>query len=291
MEYRVSPLLAIALILLAGSPISVHAQEEKLALSPPLSQVFPLTTTAEGIRLKYPVLLNDRTILKPDAILRFVYLDPNAGTRSRGGGGGGTPGAGGGQGGGHGHHHGGGGGGGGGSSDGDDAGGAYARGAPSPSSTDAAPPPESKGDSKDSATEIQTEVWTQASLFHDAFDEAAEAGTTVVYLMPGKQKPQSVQIDLPDGMFLGEIGGHVQVLGLTEDSRAGESGVRPGDEIRSFEGHLPVASLGEFLRVYHSVTESAAKADRSYAIEVWRPSDAKLETIQVAAPPSLHSLL
>jgi hypothetical protein len=74
MEYRVSPLLAIALILLAGSPISVHAQEEKLALSPPLSQVFPLTTTAEGIRLKYPVLLNDRTILKPDAILRFVYL-------------------------------------------------------------------------------------------------------------------------------------------------------------------------------------------------------------------------
>jgi hypothetical protein len=38
------------------------------------------------------------------------------------------------------------------------------------------------------------------------------------------------------------------------------------------------------------VQEQAGKADKSYSVEVWRPSAAQLVTIQIAAPPSLPSL-
>jgi len=255
-------------------------QEEKLVLNPPLSQIFPLDPKPDGMRLKFPVLLNESTILGPNVVLRFIYVDPNASLHPRGGGNGGNQG-GGGESGGHGHHHGGS------SQDSGDAGSGYSRG--SSGQGGGAAEEDASDANKGSTSEIHTEVWTQASLFRGALNGAADMGTTLVYSVPGKPKPQSTTIDLPDGMLLAEIGGHVQVLGMTGDSKAFQSGVRPEDEILSFESRPPVTSLNDFLRIYLTVKEEARKSGKSYSIEVWRPSESRLLTIQVAPPPSLPS--
>jgi hypothetical protein len=282
MKWQNRLLVLLALQSLAGIGLA-HAQE-RLVLAPPLSEVFPLDPKPDGMRLKFPVLLNSRTVLGPDVVLRFIYVDPNAAQHPRGGAGGDDQG-GGGSGGGHGHHHGGGGG----SGDSSDVvasphGSAGAAAAPSGSSQDATPA------SKDVTSEIRTEVWNQASLFREALDDASDMGTTLVYYVPGKQKSQSTTIDLPDGMLLAQIGDHITVLAMTEESKAFQSGIHPQDEIRSIEGAPTPATLTDFAHQYLQTQEQARQANKSYSVEVWRPTESRLITIPVAAPPSLPSM-
>lgn len=274
-------LIFATLILILASSRWSSAQEEKLVLNPPLSQVFPLELKPDGVRLTFPVLLNEHTILGPNVVLRFIYIDPNASLHPRGAGGNGGGQGGGGMGG---HHHRGGD-----SQDGadaGDAGDAYTRSA-SGSGQGANDVASSLGlldPNKGPASEARTEVWTQVDLFREALDNAADMGTTVVYSSPDKPKTLSTTIDLPDGMLLGEVAGHVQVLGLTDDSEASSSGVRPQDEIRSFAGHAPVTSLHDFVRTYFEVKEASQKSGKPFSVEVWRPSESKLMTIQIGAP-------
>ena len=275
--------LLVCLILLPGFLRLANGQDEKLVLNPPLSSAFPLDLKPDGMHLKFPVLVNAHTILGSSAVLRFIYMDPNAGIHPRGGGSGGSPGAGGaGAGGGHGRHQGSA------SQAGGDAGSAYAR---DPAGDETAAPKDSPPwAAKDATSEIRTEVWTQADLFRDALDEAAGLGTTVVYSVPGRDKPLSTTIDLPDGVLLAEIGNHVKVLGLTAESRMSQGGMQPGDEIRSFGATRPVSSLKDFQQIYFPLKEDARKSGQPYSIDVWRPSESKVVTIQVTPPPSLQSL-
>jgi hypothetical protein len=259
-----------AVIAILGLLGRAQGQEEKLVLDPPLGQIFPLEARPDGVRLKFPVLLNERTILRPDAVLRFVYIDPNAGLHARGGDGddeGPAPF----------HHH----------SDG-----VLESNPHGPQvDRDAFPKGDDFAPSRGATGEASTEKWNQAAPYRDALDQAAVIGTTVVYSVPGKPKPQSTAIDLPDGMLLAEVGNHVQVLGMTADSTAFQGGVRPGDEIRSFQGNMPVVSLKDFLQTYFTVKEAARKGNQPYSVEVWRPGESRQLTIQIGAPPNLNPLL
>jgi hypothetical protein len=73
--------LLIFILVLAGLPVgpSLRAQQARLASTPPLGEAFPLVATPDGVHLKYPVLLNAHTVLETNAVLRLVYIDPNAG--------------------------------------------------------------------------------------------------------------------------------------------------------------------------------------------------------------------
>jgi hypothetical protein len=286
MTARALLLSSLAACLLGAAATScARAQEEPLILTPPLSEVFPLVPAPDGMRLKFPVLLNERTILRPDVLLRFIYLDPNARSRDMGGDDSGH-----GGGGGHGgHHHGGGGGG----SDGGDADAAYSRdsgggGAPGGAGGPGGNGPPGGGGDKGSQSELRTEVWKDTGLFRDALANATDTGTTFVYNFPGKTKPETASIDLPDGMLLGEVDGHVEILALANGSRSQQSGVQPGDRFVEIE-QQPVATLRDFERVYPPVKEQAIKSGHSYAITVWRPAEGKQLTIPIVAPPSIPS--
>jgi hypothetical protein len=278
---------AIFVFLLLGGP-AARAQDEQLVLSPPLREVFPLESVPGGVRVKYPVLLNDHTVLRPEAILRFIYLDPNAGARARGGGDdgpggvglhtrvgpggsissseGGTP------------EHGGGASGGWGNADGNDVAGIYDG--------------EKKDDAKQRKSELQKEVWTQTDAFTEALDRATDLGTTLVYSLPPENRPLTASLDLPEGMLLAEVAGHVQVLGLTETSRAYTGGIRPGDEIRSFNGGAAIGTLGDFLREYSATKRQARlSGNPTYAMEIWRPAEGQVVSIQIAAPPTIPTFL
>ena len=267
-------LLGAAIFLGVTMPGLVVRAQEVLVVHPALSQCFPLSSAGGGVRLQFPVLLNDHAIVGPDAVLRFMYVDPNAGIKPR-------------------------------SSGGDDKGlshgvstdggtsGLGPRNGSTPFGTFKDDPNAAEDKAKKGvAGEANTEVWNQPDLFREALDRAADLGTTVVYGLPNKSRPQSAVIDFPEGMFLGEVNGHVKVLGLTDDSRALEGGVQPGDEIRSLQGTQTVASLQDFLKAYLAIKQAAQNGDKpSYSIEVWRASDGKVISIRVAAPPSIHSML
>jgi hypothetical protein len=209
-------------------------------------------------------------------VLHFIYIDPSAGMHAHGGGDGGGGGdAGGGMGG---HHHGGAG-----------------MGGDNDSAADAPPlPPVSDVAtllSPSSTTkELHSEVWHDVGSFQQALQGANDLGTMIVYAKPGEKKNRSTMLDLPDGMLLGEVGGHVQVLALTADSHAAAAGLQPGDEVESVGGK-PTASLRDFTSVYFATAERARKEGKPYDFQVSRPGESAPVTIQVGAPPSLMHLL
>jgi hypothetical protein len=276
--------------LILGFDSGLRAQEEQLTLEPPLSQAFPVIIQPGGARVPYPILVNDHTILKPDEVLRFVYIDPNAGLHRGSGGGGGFN---------------------------DDSSGPVAHSHIGPAGAVAQDPgkgvdggagawggnggdPDAgmfddtskKDDAKTKKSELQTEVWLQKDLFSDAFEHATEMGTTLVYMTPAQKRPSTAVLDLPEGMLLAEVDGHVRVLGLSPQSRAYVGGVRAGDEIRSLGGSDSLATLNDFVRAFTATKRQARlSGNPTYPMEIWRPSEGQLLPIQVAAPPSIPSFL
>ena len=260
----------------------VRAQEEPLVLDPPLRTAFPLAVSSGAVRVEYPVLLNDHTILRPGAVLRFIYLDPTSAWHGRGGGEGSSDGF---------HSHIGPGGaltqnrddkpsdpgrsGAWGNNNGDETAGIF---------DDTG----RRDDAKQRKSELQNEVWTQPDLFRDALDHATEVGTTIVYHLPPQNKPLTASLDLPDGMLLAEENGRVCVLGLSDHSRAFSGGMRAGDAIRSLNGGAPIRTLEDFIREY-AATKRQAKitGTATYAMEIER--EGQPVSVEIAAPPTIPS--
>jgi hypothetical protein len=274
----------LAFIVSCLAPLTAaRAQEQQLTLQPPLSQAFPLEATPGGVHVSCPVLVNAHTILRPDARLRFVYIDSAIGTRSHGDDGGrfkslegphGTitkdPNTGG-------STHG--------------AGPATAWGA-NPDDDYSGLFDTKKDNPKYSKEELQKEVWTDRSLFADAFDHAAETGTTIVYSLPSRDRPETTMIDPPEGMLLGEIGGHIRVLAVEPDSRPYAAGIRAGDEIRSFGDGAPLVTLADFIRAYETTRhEAKISGNTGYTLNVWRDSAGVVVPVRIAPPPSIPSFL
>ena len=275
MPSRLAAACATTLLLLL---LPARAQnDDRLVTTPPLEQAFPIEAKFGDIKLQFPVLVNSQTVLGPDVTLRSIYIDPNAGmSRRGGGGGGGNHGDGSGGGGGH-HHHGA-------PADGDSDDDLGGGGSPSPTPTPALSSAPAGGNSA-ATKEQQGELWHDVDSFQQALHGANSLGTMLVYARTG-EKPHAAEIDLPGGMLLAEVSGHIQVLALTADSEAATAGLQPGDQIQTV-GETPVTTLRDFSKLYFTTTQQARKNGKSYSIQVARPGTAAPVTIQVGAPPSL----
>ena len=268
---RFGRVFIFASVLIVGN---VCAQEEQLAIEPPLRQSFPLETAAGGVHVKVAILLNSQTILQPGSVLRFIYLDPYAADRAR---------------------H-------------DEAqgevgklqdGGSQKRSNAGPYGGWAGESGNEytgffdqirKEDAKGSKAELKTEVWTQEEPFRDALDHASEAGTTFVYNAPLQSRTESATMDLPEGMLLGEEGSHVRVLAIEDKSRVFLAGVRPGDQIVSLGDGAPLATLKDFVREYETTRHKAKTTGSSaYAMQIIRGDNNQAARIQVEAPPTIPS--
>jgi hypothetical protein len=280
---KIGSFLALALVGLVAAAPALRAQSTQLVLEPPLSQAFPLDVRPDGVRVPYPVLLNDHTVLRPADLLRFVYIDNNPvrvhvdgeapvhkymegphGTLTRDEDTGAT-------------------------THGESQGSAWG-----PNNTDDTSGlfDGKKEDGKTNKKELQSEVWTQKDLFFEAFDHATDAGTTLVYTLPSQAKPLTTAIDLPEGMLLAEVGGHIRVLGLSPQSRVYAAGIRAGDELRSFGDGAPLATLDDFIRAYAATRHQAKiSGDSSYVLNVWRSGEDGIVPVHIAAPPSIPSFL
>jgi hypothetical protein len=258
--------------------LPLGAQEEQLALDPPLRQCFPLEAiSGGGVHVKVPVLLNEHLVLRPDAVLRFIYLDANAPGRAR-------------------------------SDEADSDSGKPSEGDGSQKRGEGGGPYGGWGgqqgneyagyfddlrreDARGTKSEMKSEVWTQKELFLDALDHASEFGTTFVYNLPITARTLTATMDLPEGMLLAEESGHVRVLALQDNSHPFAAGVRPGDTIVAFDTAPPIATLQDFIREYLSTKQKAKSSGRStYALQIIRSDNGQPVTVQVAAPPTLPSL-
>jgi hypothetical protein len=274
---------ALAVLSCLAPIMAARAQEEQLTLEPPLSQAFPLEATPGGIHVSCPVLVNDHTILRPDERLRFVYIDSSIGTHGHGDDGGGFKSV-------EGPH---------GTITKDPTTGGSTHGegpanlwGNNPDNDESGLFDPKKDNPKNGKKELQEEVWTDRSLFADAFDHAAETGTTLVYSLSAQERPLTTMIDPPEGMLLGEIGGHIRVLAIEPESRPYEAGIRAGDEIRSFGDGTPLTSLGDFIRDYETAKHAAKLSGNSgYTLNVWRADVGDVVPVRIAPPPSIPSFL
>jgi hypothetical protein len=257
-------LLVLAVALLAATERS-NAQAAHLVSTPALGDALPLTETPDGVHLKFPVLLNDRTVVDPADTLRLVYVDPNAGLHAKGGGEGHEDGV---------KPH-------------KFKGPNNGMGAPA---DDKFPEWDDSPSAKKISSEAGAESWEEAQFFRDAMNQAVDVGTMLVYATPGKAKPGLAEIDLPDGMLLGGPGGRVVVLAVTSDSEALQAGLQPQDELRSVNGQPVPTDLHGFAHFYRQATDQAHTGGQSYSLEVWRPGEGKTVTLQVGAPPSIPKM-
>jgi hypothetical protein len=258
-----------------------------------LSDIFPLDPKPDGMRVLYPVLIDDRTILTPNAVLRFVYNKPGAN---------GQPGgpmkvsqaeassedqseAAPSQ--GH-HHHGGG------LNPGAFASGS-GQGSPSDQSADDGEPdgsaqhPTKNHSGAYGNLEINNTVWVDKYLYVEALDNASENSTVIIYSFPPDPKPLSATINFPGGILLGEVNAHVQVLGLNETSPAYLAGVRPGDEVQSIANSpsSPVTTLNDFARIYAMAKQQAVAAGQtSVSINFSIAKDGSTITTEIDLPVS-----
>jgi hypothetical protein len=241
--------------------------------TPPLSQAFPLDPKPDAMRVQYPVLLDDHTILNSNAVLRFVYNKPIGGPQGHGplrnsgesvGDQDASP---------HGRHR---------------------RGGWSNQGESGAPDQTTPatGISRDGAygsLEVNNMVWIDKFLYVEALDNAVENSTTIIYSLPPDPKPLAATINLPGDMLLGEVNSHVQVLGLSETSPAYLAGVRPGDVIKSIgnASSLSVTTLNDFVGIYAIAKQQAESAGQASApIDFWNPKELKKITAEINFPPS-----
>jgi hypothetical protein len=260
-------ILVLAATLLAGATRSGAQGLAHLVSTPALGDALPFVEAPDGVHLKFPVLLNEREVVEPADILRLVYVDPNAGVHARGrgrnGGSGDEPQA---------HHiH------------------APATGMGAPADNKFPDyDPDAPPSAKKVSSEMGAEVWKEAQLFREALNQAADIGTMLVYAEPGKARPGSAEVDLPDGMLLGGPDGRIVVLALTADSEAGQAGLQPLDEIRAINGQPVPGNLRAFGHFYRGALDQAH--GQSYSLEVWRPAESRTVTLQVGAPPSIPKM-
>jgi hypothetical protein len=234
--------------------------------APPLAQAFPLAPQNDGMRVSFPVLVNETTIVTPAAVLRFVYTksssdqagrvphkstteqeadDQALSTQVR-------------------HRHSGGAG---------DApptsSGGFPNGQVAPLPDDPnAPPVDKNAKGNYAGQEMAGTVWVDQFLYTEALANAVENRTIIVYSIPPTAKTISAPLRLIGGMLLGETGGRVSVLALGETSPAFLVGVRAGDLVETVEGQGPVTSLTGFVSAYAKARSLAAAGGTGSVVTV-----------------------
>lgn len=252
-------------------------------LTPPLAEVFPYDSQIDAMRVKFPILINEETILGPGAVLRFVYnkssgspsspgfFAPDRGTNSDSGqagtyrerrlradssnqnGSGGWPNG-------------------------------------NLTSDQAASIVVKKQGQAYNELELKNTAWIDQFLYMEAFESAEMNATTLVYSLPPDSRPLAATLAFPGGILVGETHGHVEVLGLNETSSPYLDGMRAGDSILSIDNQGPVATLRDYLRFYTAAkTRAGAAGAATIPVQFRAAASGRVMTTQIALPvPASH---
>jgi hypothetical protein len=253
--------LALTFLLVAGTFWRASAQDDgPIKMNPELALAIPLLMVKHDVTVKYPILINRTTVVKPGMILRNLYIPPtnedseNLALAHKG-----------------------------------DMEEAYSR--PVASSADDGPkiPPEI-------AHELERQrrvVWEVPINFQLALAQLPTENLHLIFSTSGDNRNlDDERLNFYDGLFLGSPSGGTTVLAVEIGSKAEEAGFKPGDKILSIGGIALPDDLAAFPQVYFTAKE-AAKENRAttFPFVVQSAGQPGTRTLNLALPPAIKSLL
>jgi len=254
----VSPRLCYLLIALALiAPL--RAQDQPIHMRPEFPLSFPLTQNGDDVSVKYPILVNPYTVLKPGMVMRTMYVlsidSQNTSTdlviAHKG-----------------------------------NADAAYARGSPGSDS----------GPKMDPALAHEIEgyrrtVWQVANNFILAMAQLPTDQMHLIYSTSGKDQGSDLHDEhfiFFDGLFVGLPDGKVTVIAVEKESKAESAGIKAGDVIDSVGGIPTQDNLLAFASAYATAKKTATENEvASYPIVVRPGGTGGPVQRNVAMPPSL----
>jgi membrane-associated protease RseP (regulator of RpoE activity) len=226
-------------------------------MTPDFALTFPVAQDGAAVTLKYPVLINPTTVLKPGMVLRTLYVlsyDAGGATDLALA------------------HHG-------------SMEEAYSRPLPGSSNHPDLPPAlthEIEG--------YRRTVWQVANNFVLAMAQLPTDNMHLIYSTTGRdQDLRDERFSFFDGLFVGQPnGGKVTVVAVEKESKAEAAGLKAGDEILSIGGIPTQDSLTTFAGAYATAKKTATDYEAaSYSLTIRPGGTGEPRQVNIAMPPSL----
>ena len=231
--------------------------DEPIKMTPDLALAIPLMVVKHDVMLKYPVMINATTVIKPGMVLRNIYVPPtpddsenlvlaHQGTIQD----------------------------------------AYSR----------APTGNAQQLPSEVARAIEHErriVWEVPINFQIALAQLPTDVAHLIYSQTGNDLNLDDQrFDFFDGLFLGSPTGGATVLAVENGSKSDKAGIKAGDQILSVNGRLVPQDLGAFSNVYIAARKDAEESHAtSFPVVVRSAGEAANHTVNMATPAVIKSML
>ena len=253
-----SCLLLIPVLFLALEVAPLHGQEDQpVHMRPEFPLVFPLTNNGNDVTVKYPVMINQGTVIKPGMVLRVLYMLSrdsqdatnlalaHEGTTEQ----------------------------------------AYARNAFGGNGDTSKLPPEM-------AHEIEgyrRTVWEVPNNFILFLAQYPTESSHLIYSPTGKERDLDDEMfNFFDGLFVGSPSGKVTVLAVEKQSVGDKAGIKAGDEITAVGSHPTRDDLMTFANAYSAAKKDAKDNEVSTYAYSLRGADGTTRTANVAMPMTIR---
>ncbi len=239
----------------------VRAQNQPVHMRPEFPLIFPLATTGKDgrdVTVKYPVMINPTTVLKPGMVLRTIYV---LSTYSEGSSDLALA------------HHG-------------TMEESYARNAFGANAS------EGPRLSPEVAHEIEgyrRTVWEVPNNFVLAMAQYPTDAMHLIYSPTGKnQDLHDERFSFFDGLFVGLPEGKVTVIAVEKESKADKAGIKAGDEIIAVGGVSTQNDLATFASAYSNAKKVATENEASsYAMTIRPEGKGEAQTANIPLPPKI----
>jgi hypothetical protein len=236
----------------------LRGQDEPVHMKPEFPLIFPLAQNGKDVTVKFPVLINPTTVLKPGMVLRTLYvlsLDSQGMSNDLAL-----------------AHKG----------DMDEA---YARPPPGSNEGPRMPP--------QLAHELEgyrRTVWQVSNNFILAMAQYPTDEMHLIYSPSGNdQDLADERFSFFDGLFVGLPDGKMTVLAVEKESKAEQAGIKAGDEIVSVGGASTQNDLPTFAAAYASAKKTATDNEvPSYPMTI-RSCGGEARQVNIGMPPTIKS--
>ncbi len=256
------PVRLLLLFLLVALGPSLRGQmntDGPIKMTPDLALAIPLVMVKHDVTLKFPILINAATVIKPGMVLRNIYVPPvqddslnlaiaHEGTMEQ----------------------------------------AYSR-APSDSQEKQHLPPEL-------ARQIEHQrriVWDVPINFQLALAQLPTDAIHLIYSQTGDElNLDDERFDFFDGLFVGSPSGGATVLAVENGSKSEKAGIKAGDQILSVGGRPIPGDLAAFPGIYIAARKDAEDSHAAnFPVVVRSTGEAGSHTVNMTTPPTFKSML
>ena len=258
---RIAPLSLLCALALPA--FAQDVADGPVKMTPEFCFAFPvMQLNAHDVSVKYPVMINPVTVLKPGMVLRVIYVPPvqtdsnnlivaHHGTMEE----------------------------------------SYSRETANTDAHAASLPPEL-------AHEIDRQrkrVWEVPNNFVLAIAQYPTDMMHLVYSPTGGDmidQLEDTSFSFFDGMFVGSPNGGIEVLGVEKTSYSDQAGVKPGDQILAV-GNIPMHGddLSAFASAFSTVKAAAKTNEQSSFPMTIRSPGGATRTVALGLPPSIKSFI